>query len=85
MGQMKELAFTITEVANGNKALEERMMDEVELHLNGLLPFGEMSMESQRAFELFEIGQKDEISYHQGHLGYPVDDDDLPLTEEEIK
>ena len=84
MGKMNELDLCIQEVAMNDKALRDKITDEIELHLNGLLPYDHMSPESQKAICMFEEQNKAEQSYHEGHLGAPIDIDDIPLNEEEI-
>ena len=84
MGRMNELDLCIQEVALDDKALRDKITDELVLHLNGLLPYNEMSQGAQRAISIFETAKMDELSYHEGHLGFPVDDDDLPLDGENV-
>ena len=74
MSKMNQLSQCIEEVAAGDVKVIERMREEIDMHLNGLLLFGDMSLDSQRAVEIFETENQAEIGYGEGHYGYPDDD-----------
>ena len=82
MSRMNELDLCIQEVACNDQELEHKITDELELHLNGLLPYNEMSYEAQRAMSIFETTTKEELEYYNGHQSIPTDDDDIPLEED---
>ena len=54
MGKMNELDLCIQEVVQDNETLRAQVVEEIDMHLSGLTPFGELSFEAQRAIELFE-------------------------------
>ena len=83
MSVMKELDMCVTDIAHGDEQKRLKMVEEISEHLNGIRPFHELSFESQRAIEVWETQNEDQTSYHQGTMGYPQDDDDIPLNEEE--
>jgi hypothetical protein len=61
------------------------MIEEINEHLNGTLPWHEMSMEAQYAIEMWETEAVQEMSIHNGYLGYPgQDDDDIALNDEDM-
>ena len=82
MSVMKELDFCITEMCFGDDEKRLKMVEEIGEHLNGIRPFHELSFESQRALEVWETSGEQELSYDQGTMGYPADDDDLPIQED---
>ena len=75
MSKMSELDLCISDIAGHDKELRKRLVDEIELHLNNLLPYDQMSEDAQKVICLFEQENKAEQSYHQGHLSMPDDDE----------
>ena len=61
MSNMKELDIVIQDIAKGDKTRESKMIDDIDAHMNGILSFGEMCVDAQRAMEEFECGQTEEI------------------------
>ena len=54
MSKMSELDLCITEISNGDEGLRQSMITEINEHLNGLMPWNELSQESKLAYEMFE-------------------------------
>ena len=82
MGKMNELDLCIQEVVQDNETLRAQVVEEIDMHLSGLTPFGELSFEAQRAIELFETQNADDIHYNE-QFGYPGSDEDY-LDEGEV-
>lgn len=83
MSRMNELDLCIEDMAEGNAKVKIEMVEEIMEHLNGLREFKDLSERSKLAMETWETGKIDEISHNQPHLGWPVDDDDIPLYEQD--
>lgn len=81
---MSELDLTITDFAQGDDQVRKALVEEISEHLNGLKPFAELSSRAQMIIEVWECSREHEESLHGGTMGYPVDDDDIPLQDEDI-
>ena len=85
MSQMNRLSQCIDEIAVNDDGLRNAIVEEINEHLNGLLPWNQLSMESQMAYEMFELDRQQEADYSEGHYGHPDDDDNGAGVLEEME
>jgi hypothetical protein len=74
------LNMCIEDVSMGDNKLRQALIIEISEHLNGFKAFHELSFLAQRAYEIFETENENDVAYGEGHYGHP--DDDYAYEEE---